>query len=69
MNDTEIEEILEQRDYAEDKADELAQWIAIITGTDIGEHSNINEPWDNAAEAAADWVARHLVYDATRGIV
>lgn len=44
------EKTLEQRDHASDKADQLAYKIAEFAGVDIGEHSNLNCPWDNALE-------------------
>lgn len=43
---------IDQRDIAERWADELARLIGQMTGVEIGEHSNLNFPWQNAAEAA-----------------
>ncbi|WP_329914527.1 hypothetical protein [Stenotrophomonas sp. SMYL86] len=45
-------ETIDQRDRYHEVADELAAHIAAITGTDIGEHSSANCPWQNAIEAA-----------------
>jgi len=52
-----IDEILKQRDYYHDVADDLAAQIAAITGEDIGEHSSSNNPWQNAANAATEYRA------------
>lgn len=41
---------LEERDNAEDWADRLANGIARHWDIDIGEHSNLNNPWLEAAE-------------------
>ena len=41
---------LEQRDNAEKWADDLSLAIGNIAGTDVGEHSNMNDPWRNAFE-------------------
>jgi hypothetical protein len=46
-------EIIEQRDRAEVYADELSTYVEIITGEPVGEHSNLNNPWENALEAAS----------------
>lgn len=43
-------EILRERDRYYDMADKLAQAIANHFNVDIGEHSNINNPWENALE-------------------
>lgn len=45
-----LEEI-EQRDLYHEWADKLAAAIADHTGSDIGEHSNLNNPWARAIEA------------------
>lgn len=41
---------LEERDRYHDIADKLAQAIADRYQADIGEHSNINDPWKNALD-------------------
>lgn len=46
-------EALEERDGYHDWADRLANAIANLTATDIGEHSNDNNPWANALDAAS----------------
>ncbi len=46
------EETIDQRDRYHEVADELAGHIARITGTELGEHSSVNCPWQNAIEAA-----------------
>lgn len=45
-------EVLAERDQAREAADDLAGMIARLTGVDIGEHSNLNDPWRNALAAA-----------------
>lgn len=45
-------QLIAERDAAQEWADELADLISAITGVDIGEHSNLNNPWERAAEAA-----------------
>ncbi len=52
QHDREMSEVLRERDEAVTMADRLADAIANITGVDIGEHSNCNDPWVNALEAA-----------------
>ena len=42
--------LIGERDEAQEAADRLAQCIADMLGVDIGEHSNLNCPWKNAAE-------------------
>lgn len=49
--DTEICELIADRDRCEDWADRLADVIASYTGADIGEHTSANNPWANAIEA------------------
>lgn len=41
-------ETIKQRDHAEHWADELAKAIAEHLDVDIGEHSNLNNPWNEA---------------------
>ena len=41
-------ELAEQRDHAEEWADKLAEAIALHFREDIGEHSNLNNPWARA---------------------
>lgn len=52
--------LLNERDNAGEWADDLAERIADITETDIGEHSSDNCPWYNAVEAADAWMAEDL---------
>jgi hypothetical protein len=42
---------LAERDRAEEWASNLAGAISEMTGVDIGEHSNLNNPWANALDA------------------
>lgn len=51
QHEWEIAELIDQRDNAEDWANELSAAIASHTGAYIGEHSNMNCPWANALEA------------------
>jgi hypothetical protein len=44
-------EEIELRDDYQEWADKLAYAIAAATGVDIGEHSNMNHPWQNALDA------------------
>jgi hypothetical protein len=44
---------IEKRDNAEYWADKLASGIAEITGHNIGEHSNLNNPWQAAFDSLA----------------
>jgi hypothetical protein len=46
-----ISDLIKERDHAEDWADKLAAAISDHTGYDIGEHSNMNNPWEEALEA------------------
>ena len=41
---------IKERDYYHEMADKLADAIAEHFGVDIGEHSNMNCPWENALE-------------------
>lgn len=50
--------LIRERDEAQEWADELADLIAAITGANIGEHSNLNNPWERAAEAADAYLNR-----------
>jgi hypothetical protein len=49
--DDEEMQVLEERDRAEEMCDELSRAIAQHLGVKIGEHSNLNQPWENALEA------------------
>lgn len=51
------ETLISERDTAQEWADELAELIATITGVDIGEYTNLNNPWERAAEAAEAYIA------------
>lgn len=44
-------QVIEERDEAVEWADKLAGAIAAAAGVDIGEHSNLNEPWERALDA------------------
>ena len=51
--DKDLDQVITQRDNAEDMADRLADMIAKITEVNIGEHSSANCPWQNALDAAS----------------
>ncbi|MGE0698281.1 MAG: hypothetical protein AB7O57_04225 [Hyphomicrobiaceae bacterium] len=59
--------IIRERDEAQDWADDLADLIAAITGTDIGEHSNLNNPWERAVEAAEAYLKQRTERPRTLG--
>lgn len=44
--------IIAERDDNCDAADVLAHKLAQVLGVDIGEHSNLNDPWQNAIDYA-----------------
>ena len=46
------EQIALERDIYENYADRLSLKIAEAAGVDIGEHSNVNHPWQNALDVA-----------------
>jgi len=53
-------QVMEERDRAIKMCDELSYAIVGLTGGDdviaaIGEHSNCNDPWENALELAENW--------------
>ena len=51
-------ELAEQRDHAEEWADKLAEAIALHFREDIGEHSNLNNPWAHAHNLIAGTFCR-----------
>lgn len=46
------DQLMTERDDAEEQADKLADCVAGLLGIEIGEHSNMNAPWQNAIDAA-----------------
>lgn len=44
---------IDARDRAQDAADRLANAVAEYFGAEIGEHSSLNDPWENAADVLA----------------
>lgn len=50
--DQDVLAVIDERDEYQKRADELAHAIASVTGADLGEHSNMNDPWRNALDAA-----------------
>ena len=46
-----IGSLLRERDEAVDMADTLAEAIAGLLGVSIGDHTNANDPWQNALAA------------------
>lgn len=57
VQDREIDEVIAERDYYHDWADELA--LAIAPQEIIGEHTSANNPWRNALERQAQVLAEH----------
>lgn len=51
QEDKEILQVIDERDQYHEWADKLADAIAKRFGIEIGEHSNLNSPWENALEA------------------
>jgi hypothetical protein len=45
------DELLTERDKYYDLAERLSEAISELTGVDLGEHSNLNDPFQNALEA------------------
>lgn len=43
--------LISERDLAQHFADELACAIGKLLNVDVGEHSNLNNPWQTALEA------------------
>lgn len=48
--DAVLDQVMTERDAYHDRADKLAEGIAEFFGVEIGEHSNLNCPWQNAEE-------------------
>ncbi len=46
-----MDQLIGERDHAQDMADKLADALAALLGVEIGEHSSENCPWQNALEA------------------
>lgn len=53
---SELDKIFEERDFNHERADDLAEAISRMTNRAIGEHSSINDPWQNALEYAEQYV-------------
>lgn len=49
--------LISQRDLAQHFADELAGAISRLFDVDIGEHSNLNNPWQEALDAIETVIA------------
>lgn len=43
-----MDSLIKDRDHCHEMADKLADAVAEHFGVDIGEHSNANDPWENA---------------------
>jgi hypothetical protein len=54
--DSDFIQVLSERDQAVDMADQLAAQISKITGHQIGQHTDENNPWHNALKAANDHI-------------
>ena len=58
MTEREIEKLIEQRDEAQNAADELVNAIERLLGVECGEHSNLNCPWAEALSFVEGEIAR-----------
>lgn len=56
----ELDDQIFQRTQADQMCDRLAEAIGRLTGVDIGEHSSVNDPWQNALDAEQQHRARGL---------
>jgi hypothetical protein len=57
IRETELEQIIDERDNYHEWADKLAYTIADMLNTTIGEHSSINDPWQNALELLEEFIS------------
>jgi hypothetical protein len=57
VTDTDVLQLIADRDQAYETADKLAAALAELLGTEIGEHSNMNDPWRNALSDAQTAIA------------
>lgn len=53
-NEREHGDTIDDRDRAQQMAADLADGIAKLTGVEIGEHSSMNDPWQNALQAVTE---------------
>jgi hypothetical protein len=51
MPDSELESIIVERDHWEERATELATDVGTLLNIDVGDHSNMNCPVQNAIDA------------------
>jgi len=56
--DRQADQLLRERDTAQEWADKLAEAISVYFGEDIGEHSNLNNPWVVALDVVEAAMAR-----------
>lgn len=54
MNERETLELIDERDRFEEMADALAYEIGRVFSIEIGEHSNVNNPQQNALDYLRD---------------
>lgn len=59
-----MDQLIGERDHAQDMADKLADALATLLGVEIGEHSNMNCPWEQALEAFEERAASTVTQDA-----
>jgi chromosome segregation ATPase len=62
--DRDMDQLIGERDHAQGMADKLADAIATLLGVEIGEHSNMNCPWEQALEAFEERAASTVTQDA-----
>lgn len=52
LPDRSVDDLIADRDVAQEMADLLAEAVGRLLGVDVGEHSSENDPWGNALDAA-----------------
>ena len=55
VTDGAVSDLIRERDNAEEWADNLAAEVVELTGYDIGEHSNLTNPWEEALDAIREY--------------
>lgn len=65
--DKDFDQALQERDYWEGKATELAESVGNALGIDVGEHTNLNCPVQNAIDGVFEMGAQiHELQKASR---
>jgi hypothetical protein len=55
--DRDLEAVMQERDLAEEYADQLAAGVGKLTGVDVGEHTSSHCPWAAAIDAVESALA------------